>query len=140
MKVIELKEAILKNSNIELKEFITENFGTKLDIHQLKNNLQTLKKLDEDTLTMGIARMDQIETDYDHSKYLPSILTIVGLMFGIYVTIFNSWIVLVLGTLICLAILNTMYQERKIRRSSVYLRSILTQIKESESHKRSTQK
>lgn len=139
MSVKEIKNIVLTSKNKELKEYINKSFAFNQSTHSLMNRLADLKKVDDNTLIYGIARMDQIETDYDHSKHLPSQLVILGLMFGIYITIFPSWIVFLLGSIVSLLILWTMTQERKVRRAAVYFRSLLIQVKESRKEKRSTQ-
>lgn len=130
MKVKEIKNAILKNTNKELKDFVHEHFENKLSAHEIMNHLQTLKKIDDDILMLGIARMDQIKTDYDHATFLPSILGLAGIMFGIYAKTLNIVLVFILATFLSISIINTVKKERRIRAAAVYFRSLLIQINE----------
>ncbi|NBJ68896.1 MULTISPECIES: hypothetical protein [Clostridia] len=130
MKVKEINNAILKSSNKEIKEFVNKHFGKNQSASDIMNHFNTLKKLKGDILILGIARMDQIETDYDISKSFPSLLAIVVLMFGIYGKIFNKVIVFVLATILSISLLVKMKKERRIRATAVYFRSLLIQIKQ----------
>lgn len=134
MKVKEVKKIILKGTNKEIQEFVNNHFGNKRSANEIMSNLQTLKKLKGDILLLGIARMDHIETDYDHSKYLPSLLALTALLFGIYLKAFNVVWVLFIATLVALQIIFNMLKERRIRATAVYFRSLLIQINESKKH------
>lgn len=130
MKVKEINNAILKSSNKEIKEFVNKYFGKNQSASDIMNHFQTLKKLKDDILILGIARMDQIETDYDHSKFLPSLLAIAGIMFGIYAKTLNIVLVFILATILSLSLIFTIRGERRIRATAVYFRSLLIQIKQ----------
>ena len=130
MTVKKFKVAIMKKGNKDLGNFIYENFGEKRSANEKTNNLQILKMLPNDVLIFGIARMEQIETDYDHSKYFPSLIAILGIMFGIYKLVLNEYWVFYLGTGASLFLLWSMKKERRIRAGAVYFRSLLIQIKD----------
>ncbi|MYL44603.1 hypothetical protein GLV94_03010 [Virgibacillus halodenitrificans] len=130
MRVEKIKNAILKNKNKDLMGFVGEQFGNNRSVHEIMNHLQTLKKLNDNTLMLGIARMDQIETDYDHSKFLPSLLAITGIMFGIYVKTLDLVLVFILASFLSIALLYIMKKERRMRANAVYFRSLLIQVKE----------
>jgi len=133
MTVKEYEEAILKKGNKDLANFIIDNFGIKQSTNGTKDHFQILKMLSDDLLIVGIARMDQIETDYDISKHYPLLLGILGIMFGAYQFTFGPLLIFVSASITSLFMLLSMKNERKIRRAAVYLRSLLIQIKDSKS-------
>lgn len=77
MKVKDIKRAIFSYSPKEIVEFIKNNYAysTEKKLYEYRNNLDVLKKLDNDTLMYAIAKMKQIEENKDLYKSLSGSIT-----------------------------------------------------------------
>jgi uncharacterized protein YacL len=79
MKVKELMDIIILESDDELIKFIDQEFGqnSSNSVHKIKCNLSTLSKVDEDILNYGVSRMKKIEDNNDYSKFITVLTTLI---------------------------------------------------------------
>ncbi|MEY8346437.1 hypothetical protein [Niallia circulans] len=131
MRIKEIREAILKKSNVELNKWIRQSFSLNNSVHEAMNISESLRKLDDRTLMYGIARMEQIETGYDHSKYSAPLVALLAAWFGIYTQVVPKVVSFLLFSLFILCFCVYSSRTRKKREAAVYFKSLLIQIKES---------
>lgn len=130
MNVEDLKEIILTSKEKVLKKYLTWHFGENQSVRSLMNNLEEIKKLDENTILYGIARMNQIEAKFDQSKYFAALVAILSSMILIYRELFNIYFLLVFATVSWLLVIRIYMVEKQTRTVAVYFRSLLEQVKE----------
>lgn len=130
MNVEDLKEIILTSKEKVLKKYLTWHFGENQSVRSLMHNLEEIKKLDENTILYGIARMNQIEAKFDQSKYFAALVTILSSMMLIYRQLFHISLVMIIATVSWLLIIKIFMLEKQTRTVAVYFRSLLEQVKE----------
>lgn len=131
MRVEVINEALLKKSNTKLIKWIFKNFSLKNSKPEAIDLLESLKRLDDRILIYGIARMEQIETGFDQSKYMPPTIAILAAWFGQYIQVAPKIISFLLFSILIMYILAYIKRTRKSREAAVYFKSLLIQIKES---------
>lgn len=94
MEVKELKNMIYLTNDECLLEFIQKEFESicfgATTIQKYKNNIDTLKKLDQDTINAGIARMERIVEGNDPTKSISMPIAILLAMVSVYCTFIFS--------------------------------------------------
>lgn len=72
MKLKSLKKVVCEGNDGELIKFIQKEFEQRgnIPLRQYRNNLETLKKLDRDTKSTAIARMEVLQEIHDIPKLL----------------------------------------------------------------------
>lgn len=86
MRVKEMKRIIISESDEKFIEYIRVNFESKrtVNVSDYRNNLDVLNKLDDDTLTTGIARIEAIESLFSSIKSLSFIFTLIAAIVTYY--------------------------------------------------------
>ncbi|MGD6781343.1 hypothetical protein ACQCT3_18075 [Sutcliffiella horikoshii] len=89
MKLKELNKIITQGSDKELLDFIQVEFLPAKDSSStnVRNNYNTLKKIPDDVLNIGIARLKRIEEKSDFPKTTPIIIPFVLLI----ITAYSEW-------------------------------------------------
>lgn len=142
MKVKEMQRKILTESDENFIKFIRDEFEDtrKVSISDYKNNFDVLKKVDNDTLTTGIARIEMFENHFSSVKSLSFFVAIVGYLVTYYTNILtitygNELITNVISFIIVIVIfffISKFYiLERNNTNSCVYFKSLLKHAKES---------
>ncbi|ASB89204.1 hypothetical protein OZL92_17630 [Bacillus sonorensis] len=73
----------------KLTKFIRKEFPAKGQPHsEQERKYEALKKLSDNDLSSGIARMVRIGTSFDHSKFAALFVVILTLLFGVFKVVF----------------------------------------------------
>ncbi|MEN7436346.1 hypothetical protein ABEQ76_05525 [Bacillus velezensis] len=121
------KHFLMTTTDRELNNFLHENF-TKQTEGRLIEWLNLLRELDQDCLIYMIARMNRIESQFDHSKYLASITAIVALLINLYVKIHVVFGV-IMGLILIPLLIYMITKESPRRVNAVFFKSLLEQVK-----------
>jgi hypothetical protein len=136
MKVKDLRDRIILDTDDKLIKFIDQEFGQNSDntVHKIRGNLNTLSKLDVDILNYGISRMKKIEDFSDYSKFVSVIVTLVIAFIATYSVFFGkvsdsdivqSAIQTLLTIFIFFVFIFLMSRTNKRRSQAVYFKSLL---------------
>ncbi|KAA6472273.1 hypothetical protein [Bacillus swezeyi] len=121
------KHFFLTASDEEFHVFIETCFSVKSEGNCV-DMLNLLRGLDNDGLFYGIAKATKVESQFDHSKYLAALVSLITIVVNLYIKVNVGWAIVVTGSLI----VPTLFKiRREIRRrvSAVYLKSLLEQVK-----------
>ncbi|MCM3323525.1 hypothetical protein [Cytobacillus kochii] len=130
MRVREIKENILISNNKKLISWIYVNFSLQNSIGESIHKLNSLKRLERDTVIFAIARMEQIEASYDSSKHIGILVSVIVFLYSIYkVLIPENFVILLLLPLLFFVILNWR-RERKVYQAAVYFKRLMLEVKE----------
>ncbi|TWK86692.1 hypothetical protein CHCC20333_3551 [Bacillus paralicheniformis] len=121
------KHFFLTATDKEFHEFIETCFSVKSEGNCV-DMLNLLRGLDNDGLFYGIAKVTKIEAQFDHSKYLAALISLITIVVNLYIKVNIGWAIVVTGTLI-VPTLFKIGREMRRRISAVYLKSLLEQVK-----------
>lgn len=147
MKVKEMQSIIINGSDKDFLEFIRNNFEkkSKENIVEYRNNLDTLKLIDDDTLATGIARILKFENHFAAIKALSFIFAILGYLITYYsntlIAIYESEILpnvmaLCMTIFLFIFVCKFYYMERNEANSCVYFKALLEYVKETKNKSR----
>ncbi|ANC77195.1 hypothetical protein [Fictibacillus phosphorivorans] len=113
------------------KEFYSfaKKFREEKDIEKQMDRLIMLKELEDDVLLLAIAKTEAIESHYDHSKYLAAYVALMATYLLAFSRVVHPMIAFLLTAGILAGILYGSVLEKKKRVEAVFLKSLLTQIK-----------
>ncbi|WP_339145436.1 MULTISPECIES: hypothetical protein [unclassified Sutcliffiella] len=142
MKLKEINRHITQSSDKDLLEFIRVEFLPSKDSSNtnIRNNYNTLKKVPKDVVTIGIARLKNIEENNDVPKSAPLIIPLILLIIASYSNILpeGSYIGSVLVLLLSLAIfvmLIPIIAKAKLNKSkALYFRELLESVEKKDNH------
>ncbi|MCY9287411.1 hypothetical protein MOF05_03220 [Bacillus haynesii] len=121
------KHFFLTASDEEFHVFIETCFSVKSEGNCV-DMLNLLRGLDNDGLFYGIAKATKVEFQFDHSKYLAALISIISIIINLYVKV-NVVLAIVVTALLVMYMLFKIGREMRRRISAVYLKSLLEQVK-----------
>ncbi|UTL74909.1 hypothetical protein [Bacillus halotolerans] len=127
MEANEYKHFLMTSTDKELNKFLHNNFSKQTE-GNLIESLNLLRELDQDCLIYMIARMNRIESQFDHGKYLASITAICALLVNLYVKL-NIVFGVIMGAILVPPLVYMIIKESPRRVSAVFFRSLLEQVK-----------
>ncbi|MDU0072037.1 MULTISPECIES: hypothetical protein [Bacillus] len=121
------KHFFLTASDEEFHVFIETCFSVKSEGNCV-DMLNLLRRLDNDGLFYGIAKVTKVEAQFDHSKYLAALVSLITIIANLYIKVNVGWAIVATGSLIVPTLLKIVREMRR-RVSAVYLKSLLEQVK-----------
>ncbi len=90
--------------------------------------LNLLRGLDNDGLFYGIAKVTKIDAQFDHSKNLAALVSLITIVINLYIKV-DFGLAIGVTLLLIVPTLIKIYLETRKRVSAVYLKSLLEQVK-----------